>query len=131
MSPLALVLLTLAALIVGFMLLRSKTRDNFRIKTVRMEKQQSRSKYHAVQIKSSLSACQAAQALQGKPFLCRQAPAIPLPECDHSSCKCHYSHHQDRRIDDRRGPYATALEGVVLASQSDRRHRIERRQATV
>ena len=88
-----------------------------------------RSKYHAIRVECSFAACEAAQALQGKPFLSLQAPALPLSECDHSNCKCHFSHHQDRRSDDRRGPYTTALEGVVLANQSDRRHRIDRRQA--
>lgn len=86
------------------------------------------SKYHAVMIKCGNGACEAAVAIQGKPILSHQAPTMPLPECDHTNCSCHFSHRQDRRDDERRTAYAAAYENVVLATQDDRRHPGGRRQ---
>ncbi len=84
--------------------------------------------YHAVLIESASGACDAAVAMQGKPFLANQTPALPLPTCNHERCQCHYRHRNDRRDDERRSAYALAYENIMLATQQDRRQSAGRRQ---
>ncbi len=58
--------------------------------------------WHAVSIAPGLRACEAAHKLRGHSFLSREAPALPLKECDKSECTCRYEHHDDRRAGPRR-----------------------------
>ena len=60
------------------------------------------SSYHAVTIATGPRACDVARALRGKRFLSREAPAVPLKNCDRSDCTCRYEHHDDRRKGQRR-----------------------------
>ena len=63
-------------------------------------------KWHAISIDVNDNCCQAAKALDGQRFLSREAPAMPLPNCDAAVCRCKYRHHEDRRDPDgdRRNP---------------------------
>ena len=54
--------------------------------------------YHAVSIKLDGNACEAAKAMEGRRFLATAAPRLPLPECNGLECRCHFIHHQDRRL---------------------------------
>jgi hypothetical protein len=66
--------------------------------------------FHAVSIRFSPTACNAAKALSGERFLASAAPTVPLPKCDATSCDCHFGHHLDRRArKNRRSPFATAI----------------------
>ncbi len=58
--------------------------------------------YHAVTIAPGAYACSAAQGLQKKRFLSREAPVLPLKACDEARCECRYAHHDDRRKGPRR-----------------------------
>ncbi len=58
--------------------------------------------YHAVTIVPGHRTCAAARALQDRRFLSRQAPALPLKECDSAECTCRYEHYDDRRNGPRR-----------------------------
>jgi hypothetical protein len=58
--------------------------------------------WHAVAIAAPASACAAAQACKGKRFLSRDAPQLPLAECDTTQCECKYRHFPDRRGPPRR-----------------------------
>jgi hypothetical protein len=58
--------------------------------------------YHAVSIAPGLRACEAARALEGKRFLSREAPKLPLKDCSCSTCVCRYEHYEDRRNGQRR-----------------------------
>jgi hypothetical protein len=58
--------------------------------------------WHAVTIAASASACPAAQACKGKRYLSRNAPRLPLAECDSTRCECKYRHFPDRRGSPRR-----------------------------
>jgi hypothetical protein len=58
--------------------------------------------WHAVTIAAPASACQAAQACKGKRYLSRDAPRLPLAECDTAQCECKYRHFPDRRGSTRR-----------------------------
>ena len=51
---------------------------------------------------SPSSCCSAAKALAGKRLLAGEAPALPLPECDQSTCRCRYNRFTDRRTEARR-----------------------------
>jgi hypothetical protein len=53
--------------------------------------------YHAVSIVPGSQVCEPAKALQGRRFLSREAPRLPLEGCTSGSCHCHYTHHDDRR----------------------------------
>jgi hypothetical protein len=58
--------------------------------------------WHAVVIAAPASACAAAQACKGKRYLSRDAPRLPLAECDTHQCDCKYRHFADRRGPPRR-----------------------------
>lgn len=68
----------------------------------------STSQFHAVSLKYSASACDAAKAMTGRRFLASAAPRLPLPKCDALECRCTFAHHDDRRSGtDRRNPFNT------------------------
>ncbi len=58
--------------------------------------------WHAVTIAPGTRACAAAQQLTGRRFLSREAPPLPLKECDRAECTCRYEHYDDRRKGARR-----------------------------
>ena len=91
----------------------------------------STSAYHAVSLRYSVNACDAAKALTGHRFLSREAPQLPLPACDSLNCRCKYLHHADRRSgEDRRTPFDTGTFAKygANAAQIERRDRKDRRQ---
>ena len=59
--------------------------------------------YRAVSVMPGPEACTAAHSFTGQRFLSRQAPRLPLPSCDFSTCNCRFKHHKDRRAGPRRG----------------------------
>jgi len=66
----------------------------------------SEGEYHAVAIKYSENACDAAKAMTGRRFLSRAAPNLPLAGCDFHDCQCKFAHYPDRRSKiDRRSPF--------------------------
>lgn len=95
-------------------------------------KQSSKTAFHAVSIKYSENACNAAKAMTGRRFLATAAPRLPLPECDALECRCGFAHHDDRRSGrDRRSPFAAkhyASDGTG-SHQRERRERIDRRKS--
>lgn len=89
------------------------------------------SAFHAVSMRYSMDACDAAKALTGHRFLSSEAPRLPLPGCDSVNCRCKYAHHADRRSgDERRTPYDTGTFAKygAHAAQIERRDRKDRRQ---
>jgi len=70
--------------------------------------------FHAVSIKFSGNACDAARALDGRRFLSSAAPKLPLAECDVLECRCRFVHHKDRRAGkDRRSPFGPSGLGAA------------------
>jgi hypothetical protein len=59
-------------------------------------------RFHAVTIAPGVRACKEARALQGKRFLSRDAPLLPLRNCGSPQCECRYEHYDDRRKGHRR-----------------------------
>lgn len=82
------------------------------------------SAFHAISIKYSRDACDAAKALTGRRFLSSEPPRLPLPGCDGRDCHCQFNHHSDRRSgSERRSPFnpGTIPSGTGI-------HNVERRQ---
>jgi len=79
------------------------------------------SMYHAVSLKYSGNACDAAKKMTGRRFLSNAAPRLPLPECDALECRCQFVHHGDRRTGkDRRSPFVPGVRATGT-------HKIDRR----
>lgn len=87
-------------------------------------------KYRAVSIHCPSDGCAAARALGEKRFLAREAPALPLPGCDHAACPCSYAHHADQRAvdDDRRSIRGLQTELYTRTASHERRVRRGRRE---
>jgi len=85
--------------------------------------------YHAVSLKFSSSACEAAKELEGRRFLSSAAPRLPLPECEALECSCRFVHHKDRRTGkDRRSPFGSSgLGGGTGKFDQEQRSRKDRR----
>ena len=71
--------------------------------------------FHAVSIVPAGGCCPAALAIEGKRFLSKNAPLLPLKACNKSTCKCRYEHHQDRR----KAPRRARDFGVSIAAWED------------
>lgn len=101
-------------------------------KTPVANKVDSTSAFHAVSLKYSSNACDAAKAMTGRRFLSGAAPRLPLPGCDALECRCGFAHHEDRRTgSDRRSPFNPATYGGGTGTfKIERRDRRDRRRST-
>ena len=82
------------------------------------------SAWHAVCIAPGERACDAARLLAGRRFLSRDAPSLPLKNCDNAACTCRYEHYDDRRKGARRaGEIGVTIDGYVA---EERREPIKR-----
>lgn len=82
-------------------------------------KESKRRQWHAVEVVAGNGACKAAMGYTGCRVLSRNAPRLPLVECDVGRCTCKYRHFGDRRRADRRGHLPSLLQR--LRAPSDRR----------
>lgn len=96
------------------------------------KKVENTSAFHAVSLKYSSNACDAAKAMTGRRFLSGAAPRLPLPGCDALECRCGFAHHEDRRTgNDRRSPFNPATYGGGTGTfKIERRDRRDRRRST-
>ncbi len=69
-----------------------------------------KSPWHAVSVVRGRSSCAAVCELNGQRWLSTQAPQLPVTGCNSVQCSCHYRHHEDRRVQDRREA------GVLISS---------------
>ena len=68
--------------------------------------------HHAVSIAPGPRACAAAHDLVRRRFLSREAPSLPLMDCNRTDCQCRYEHHEDRRKGPRRArDFAVSVDG--------------------
>lgn len=105
-------LLVVALLLsIAWLVLRIR-RGNAEVRAVRNPSAKSddeTSAFHAVSLKYSSNACDAAKAMTGRRFLAGAAPQLPLKGCDALECRCGFAHHSDRRSgNDRRSPFNPA-----------------------
>lgn len=85
-------------------------------------------KWHAVSIVADPRSCEAARQLEGKRFLSREAPTLPLRDCGRTDCRCRYQHHDDRRKGPRRArELGVAVDGWV---EEERRESVRGRRKT-
>ena len=123
-------LLIVAALLGLLLLLRkNRTSDNVRPPVSKTTSGTRDTAFHAVSIVYAKNACKAAMNMEGRRFLSGAAPKLPLPDCDVLECRCHFSHHKDRRRgDDRRNPYLRQFGGGTSGSYpEEQRKNPERR----
>jgi len=125
-------LLVLVLLVAVAWIILQLRRGNTQVKkTASISELKNTSAFHAVSMRYSMNACEAAKAITGRRFLSSDAPRLPLPGCDSHDCHCKYTHHADRRSgDDRRTPYDTGTFAKygANAAQIERRERKGRRQ---
>lgn len=77
------------ALAIAYVILRKRKSDsNVRPDESQEPASKPDSTFHAVSLKFSTSACQAAKDMGGRRFLSGVAPRIPLPDCDANECRC-------------------------------------------
>jgi hypothetical protein len=118
----------LLMLMVAWLVLRIR-QNKAAEKSGRQKKVQTSGAFHAVAIKYTENACDAAKQLTGRRFLSSAAPRLPLPECNHLECRCSFAHYKDRRsAHDRRSPFArSSVTGATGVHQQERRARADRR----
>lgn len=94
-----------------------------------IDSRQKKSAYHAVSIRFSSNACDAARAMEGDRILSSAAPRLPLPDCDVPECSCRFVHHKDRRSGrDRRSPFpVSGFGGGSGVFEKERRQGRDRR----
>lgn len=85
--------------------------------------------YHAVSIKAGPGCYQTKLQYGDRRFLAAEAPLLPLPTCDVTTCKCQYVHHDDRRAEPDRRLRDVWNPNSPLAVGGDRR-RLQGRRAT-
>lgn len=104
-------LIAIAALIGLFVFVRRRSAQETQRPDTRLPAGATQSsRFHAVSIKFSPKACQAAREMEGRRFLSSAAPRLPLPDCDALECNCRFTHHEDRRTGrDRRNPWGQGL----------------------
>ena len=87
-----------------------------------MAGQNSKHKYHCVEIVGGTDCCGAAKSFAGQRLLSDQAPLVPLADCDRAEdCSCVYRHHEDRRAGPRRQNVAGHRPGTRTWFGPDRR----------
>ncbi len=126
-------LLVLALLLsIGWLILRIRRGKAEVQEASTIKRVENTSAFHAVSLKYSSNACDAAKAMTGRRFLASAAPRLPLPDCDALECRCGFAHHSDRRSGtDRRNPYTSIHYGGGTAKvKAERRSRKDRRLRT-
>ena len=87
------------------------------------------SEFHSISIRPGARACDAAQQMSGQRILSKEAPGLPLPDCDLTDCQCRLAHHSDRRHGHlRRSPFASGVsDDTGKHSQEQRENPDDRR----
>lgn len=110
-----------------FKLKRTKYRKKPRLKTAGQSNNESAKKYRAISICCEKHACAEAIASQGKRFLLKESPQLPLAGCNAATCGCRYEHHDDRRSEeDRRLRFGLSNE-LHCVNDGERRESRDRR----
>lgn len=85
--------------------------------------------YRCVAITPEDNACPRVRDLEGKRFLARAAPPLPLDNCSGSACRCRYAHFTDRRDDERRRVNALRRALTPDSPKADQRSGRDRRRS--
>ncbi|EGM71696.1 hypothetical protein [Shewanella sp. HN-41] len=89
-------------------------------------------RFHCVSIVNKGHCCEQVNAITGKRFLSKEAPAIPMEECTMPHCECRYQHFEDRRqsSNERRVDYGVTRELFGVFGEQNRRDRSKGRRTT-
>jgi hypothetical protein len=98
-------------------------------RTSKPQQASARSPYLSMSLMLPIKHCASAAEVENKRFLVREAPTLPLDGCDHTTCKCGFIKHPDRREDDsdRRALYGLRAELHAINAGNERRKRRGRR----
>jgi hypothetical protein len=84
-------------------------------------------RFGGVEIRTRGGACRSAQRLEGRRFLAKDAPTLPLPRCTAARCSCTFAKLPDRRTEGRRLDYGSL--SASLLRENNRRKQERRRAA--
>src|ERR1700761_371645 len=80
-----------------------RLRDSEILMTEKKKSEGTQQPWYSVSIAIKKMSCDEAKGMDGRRFLSKQAPRLPLSGCTRSEhCPCTYRHHQDRRAGPRR-----------------------------
>jgi hypothetical protein len=85
--------------------------------------------FHAVSICMDDSPCHAIRKFAGQRLLSSEAPLLPLPDCDQSTCNCRFEHYADRRDSKNRRDRVVVL-GRLSSSETIQEQRSWRERRT-
>ncbi|MGL5358877.1 MAG: hypothetical protein ACRDBI_04040 [Shewanella sp.] len=137
LTTLLLILASLSLLVLALLMRRQKDRKHLKkhpnlSRHSPKQRSEHEQPFHSVSIVNQGRPCEHAAGLQGKRFLSRQAPSIPLAQCSVSKCQCRYQHHHDRRQagSDRRVAFGVTRDLYGAFGEENRRQRPKGRRAT-
>lgn len=84
--------------------------------------------WRAVKISPGLICCNAVHQYEDQTLLAKEAPRLPLAECDQKECRCKYIHLDDRRSGDERRVELGDLGAFLPANHVERRASVGRRE---
>lgn len=89
-------------------------------------------RFHCVSIVNKGHCCEQVNALTGKRFLSKEAPALPMEECTMPHCECRYQHFEDRRqsSNERRVDYGVTRELFGVFGEQNQRSSSKGRRTT-
>lgn len=89
-------------------------------------------RFHCVSIVNKGDCCEQVNALTGKRFLSKEAPALPMEECTMPHCECRYQHFEDRRqsSNERRVDYGVTRELFGIFGEQNQRNSSKGRRTT-
>lgn len=121
--------LLIILLLAVWLFVRSRRATRSVVQPRKTDTREANTTYHAVSIKFSSSACDAAKEMEGRRFLSTAAPRLPLAGCQALNCNCRFVHHKDRRSgQDRRSPFApSGFGGGTGKYQQEKRKGKDRR----
>lgn len=108
----------------------SPTKKGHSAKRLHNTASKTNTKYHCVTVHGDSVVCEGIMKLQGKSLLPNEAPTLPLATCDMHACKCHYIHHDDRRLRNRREPFGELNSTSIASNDRPLRARVDRRKAS-
>jgi len=123
------IFLVIAAPILWFLLSMNRSKKQ----TDKHKNKREICKYAGASINFQPDACDAVKKLEGKRFLAKEAPTLPLQECNAEECHCRYDHFKDRRNspeEDRRNKHGTAQNIIQNANQLSERRGSRGRRST-
>lgn len=101
--------------------------ESFEVDITDFEYSSEDTRWRSVQVRPGLIACEQATAIQEQVFPSRDAPPLPLSDCNETDCRCHYIFQEDRRSGLDRRAELDRLGRLLAGKDEDRRRSPGRR----